>query len=141
MTILAVIASIAFPDYGELAASFNRQNALNQIEFDFRRARGEALSTGTRGIISFSSGGNVYSYGFDYVPYASPAAAESEEFRRELPANITVASDIPVLFDSRGYLVDVNGNLTTANLTLSYDGASFCTGSVLSTGTISFNCN
>jgi prepilin-type N-terminal cleavage/methylation domain-containing protein len=140
MAILAILAAIAVPDYSEVSGSFNRQASVSQVEFDLRRARAEALAAGTRGVVSIGGGGAQYSFGFDYLPYAEPAAAETEEFRRRLPAKITFSSSVELIFDSRGYLVDEDGNLTSAALSLSFDGTSFCSGTVLSTGTVTLSC-
>ena len=142
LAILAIVASSALPGYGQMFASFNRQNAVNQIEFDIRRARSEALADGTRGVIAFAGGGSEYSFGIDQLPYSNPAVANTQEFRRVLPKNVTASSSVPLVFDSRGYLINASsGAITSATLSINYEGTQFCSGSVFSTGTISLACN
>ena len=91
--------------------------------------------------MEIESGGGAYNFGFDNVPFNDPASADSGIFRRVLPTNVTLSSTADIIFDSRGYLVDVDGDLTSATLTISFDSSSFCSGTLEATGNLELDCN
>lgn len=130
-TILSLMAATSLP---VMKQSFDRKNARQQLEFDLRRAKNEAVSAGARGSLIFAADGKSYSFGIDISPYNNPAAADSVMFIRTLPTGITMTSNQAVLFNSRGYLIDINGALSTTTLILKENGTAFQSASVYPTG-------
>lgn len=80
MFILSVVAALAQPNLVELKASFDRKNARQNLEYDLRQARSEALSRSVRIITTLAADGKSYTVGEDVLPYetANGTAAVSK---------------------------------------------------------------
>lgn len=141
MVIMGILAATALADTDDLMASFRRSNGVNQVEFDLRRARADAIANGSRVIVGLGTGGETYTYGLDTLPFSDPAVADTQEHNRDLPKNVSVTTTVDLIFDSRGYLIDVDGVLQTATLSIRYSGAEFCAGTVRSTGNLEIDCS
>ena len=133
-----VMNSLATPYLAETTASFRRNEARSTIEADLIRARTLAAREGSRAILSISSDKESYSFGFDYAPYSDPPTADSIEFNRNLPSNITVEATQTIIFNSRGMLVDTSATLTTTTMNLLFDERQFSQLSIYPTGAIEF---
>jgi len=138
MGLFSVLAFAGAVQFGELMGSFNRNNARHELEFDVSRIRSEAGAEGTRVVLVIGADRSSYSVGFDRLPYASPPVIEVPLFRRNLPNDVTVAATQPLIFDSRGYVINEAGQLTNTVLTLSYQGTSYLTATVYPTGHVAF---
>lgn len=127
-----VLSFIGFKD------SFNRTQAKYQFESDIRRARNEAVSAGGRAIVRIASPYRSYSIGIDYYPFSGTNTADKTLFSRTLPDGMTVTSSQPLIFDSRGYLVDSSGSPASSTVRMSSKTeANFFQATVYSTGGIS----
>ena len=123
--ILSIVGLSAVPATRAMLSSVERGESLNQIEFDLRRIRTEAVATGLLSVFKVNAGGHTYSAGFDLLPYASPPAIEQTAFGGELPDTVTLSSATPIYFDSRGFLVDAASDPTSCEVILSSNGASY----------------
>ncbi len=140
LAIGSILAASVTMQYPHLVASFNRKNGLNQLEFDFRRARAESVAAGTRGVFKVEAGLNAYGFGLDALPYSDPAAADNPKFRRQLPMGVTIAP-VTVVLDSRGFVIDPDtGSPTTGEISLQYQGEEYCAVTVSTIGTLSMSC-
>jgi Tfp pilus assembly protein FimT len=133
ITLASAIAGVNMPS---IIRSFNRSAAVQSLTSDIVRARNEATKEGTRIVFSVAGDAKSYTVGYDYIPYSSPAAIDSgaTSFKQVLPNQVTLSASQTIIFNSRGYLVDVNGQLTTTTVTLSYRGVSFKTATIYPTG-------
>lgn len=138
MGLFSVLAFAGALQFGELMGSFNRNNARHDLEFDVSRIRSEAGAEGTRVVLVIGADRSFYSVGFDRLPYASPPVIEVPLFRRNLPNDVTVTATQPLIFDSRGYVINEGGQLTNTVLTLAYQGANYLTATVYPTGHVAF---
>ena len=140
MGISGILLASATMQYSDVVASFNRQNGLNALEFDLRRARSEAIASGTRGVLKLDTGGGGYSFGLDLTPYNDPVNFDSQSFRRTLPSNVSVTGST-IVIDSRGFVIDsTTSSPTSASFTVQYNGVNFCTIGLTPIGTISISC-
>jgi len=138
LVIAASLMAIALPGQSALHDSFNRGTALKQLQGDLRRARSEAVGSGTRTVLSIAPDGSTYEVGFDYQPYNSPPAMDIVTFRGILPNKITLASSIPIVFDPRGYAIDDSGANTQVTVELKEDGSTYTTGTIYAAGFMIF---
>lgn len=140
ITIFSIFATVAIPNVVALKSSFDRHSGKGQVEFAIRRARNEAIAKGTRAVLQFARDGGSYSFGYDYSPYNTPPAEDIVSYVRDLPSEITAIATQTIIFNSQGNLVDQNGDLTQLEITLSYLGHSYCSGTVLATGDLDYAC-
>lgn len=113
VSIFFLILAAGIPQYSELSHSYLRNQASQQFKFDLKRFRTETLAEGTRGIVNIDSAGKTYSFGYDHLPFNDPPNFDSEIYSRTLPENIYLQGTDQIIFDSRGYAVDEDGNLAT----------------------------
>lgn len=98
VAIFGILAAMGVSNYPELAEGVTRANARQQFEFDVRRARASASSEGAIAVLEIGMGGDSYSVGLDYAPFAAPPAPDEVLFTRELDSSITIgASDDDLL--------------------------------------------
>lgn len=133
ISIFAIISGLAIPSIVAAQASFLRNNAVAQLEFDLRRAREQAMERGALGILQVNPDGTSYTFSLDFLPRSSPPAADEVIFTSALPERITIAAD-PLYLSSRGFVVDELENPATIAVDLMYDGQSFCAANVYATG-------
>lgn len=138
MGLFSILAFAGALQFGELVGSFNRNNARHDLEFDISRIRSEAGAEGTRVVLVVGATRTSYSIGFDRLPYASPPVIEVPLFRRNLPNDVTITGTQPLIFDSRGYVINEAGQLTNTVLTMSYQGRPYLTATVYPTGHVAF---
>jgi len=139
IALLAILTAVGVLNYSEFKDSFDRSNSLKQIEFDIRRAKAFAVKEGTRGILAPLNNGSSYSFGYDYLPFTVPAVADNQIFLQNLPGKVTVDFDSPLIFDSRGYLIDDFGALVTQKIELSQNGIQFAALEIFPTGAIEYD--
>lgn len=140
MTLFSIMIGTAVVKVPALVNSFNRNAALQNVEFDLRRARAEAIAQGARGVVTILPGGNQYTFGIDYSPYSDPPVADSITFSRTLPRDVTFTSSEDILFDPGGYIIDAHSILNSSEVTLSQDGTTFCNGTIFSPGDLEITC-
>ncbi len=135
ITICGLIAATAIPQYRDVTAVLARDAAVKQLDFDVRRAKADAVAQGVRTVLTIASDDSSYTVGVDRVPFSSPPVADEVITNGKLPYSTKVSTtNNRLVFDSRGFLVDDNGNPITGLLTFTQNGATFATGTVYSTG-------
>lgn len=145
MSISAILMAIALPQMSDLKASYNQLNAKSYFVQDLKRAQAEAITQGCRGIIKIAANMRSYYFGCDYLSYdVDPnPSPDMQRFKRNLPPQITLSSDAPIIFNSRGQAVDIDyiiSNLTVTFTETNGQGVNqFATGTLLGTGVFSFN--
>ena len=138
LTIMMILAATAIPGYMEMNAASQRGNRLHEVEFDLRRARNEAIARGSRVVFQTSADGKSYTLGFDDLPYNSPASEDETLIARTLGEIVSISANTTLIFDSRGFLVNESGVLTTGALELRSNADIFSTCSISPTGVVSF---
>ena len=138
LTISAIIAGIGILNHNNWSDSFQKKNARQQLELDLRRARQDTMAEGSRGVVTISASGTIYTFGFDYAPYSSPAAIEKVVFNKNLPSDVTLSTSSTIIFDSRGQSVDVNGVLTPVTVTVTLRGQAAIVGTLYPIGYLDF---
>lgn len=139
IALMSIVTAMGVSQLPELIQSVDRNNARHELEFDVARAQSEAAAYGTRLVLAVGSGGTSYSMGFDNLPYAAVPAIEQHIFTRRMRNNMTLSTSQPVVFDSRGFLVDANGTLTTTTITVSHRGVPTLSAVLYPTGHIDFD--
>lgn len=137
--VFAALAAIAIPDGTGLRGSFARANGLNQFRADLANARSSATAEGARTSIVVAADGKSYEVGYDYMPYGASPVIERRIARTELPEGVTISASVPLMFDSRGYLITAAGAQTTSSVTLRHRGDLFGTGTVFASGASIFD--
>jgi len=143
LTVIAVVGiamQMSFPVLSGVSASIERMNVRGYVLQDLRRAQAETVTHGCRGVFSLSTAGSSYSFGCDYLDY-DPAGTPSPDvviFRRTLPKGFSLTTDGPIIFNSRGQIVAVDGMIDERELELidASTGAAttFENGRILGTG-------
>lgn len=136
IAILAVVSSFAVMSNSGLQRSFQRSNARQEFAFALRRAQVEATKEGTRVVFDAPAGASTYRFGFDYIPYNSPAAMDTTVATLALPSSITINFSSTLILDSRGYITDSDGLLVQRTVTLLQDGAQFASATIYPTGVV-----
>lgn len=114
LTVIAmagIAVQMSFPVLSGVSSSIERMNVRGYVLQDLRRAQAETVTHGCRGIFSLSSTGSSYSFGCDYLDY-DPAGTPTPDvifFRRNLPKGFSLTTDAPIIFNSRGQIVAVDG--------------------------------
>lgn len=145
LAIIGIVGFLGLPQLSVIADSFDRLNARTVFIQDLKQAQAQALTEGCRGIFTFSEGGNVYTFGCDYLGYdvSDPPSADSISFTRILPSDITISPSTQIIFSSRGLPVDASDILNTVAVTFtdSSEGTDFdfATGTLFATGLFSFD--
>ena len=140
IAIMSIVFAFAVPSFREMELSMDRGRSVRQLEADIRKVQGIGLSRGLRAILQFDSTGSSYSVGLDYAPYSETGVADEILERGELPSTVSMmTSASPIIFDSRGYLINHEGNFTSVELYLRQDGAVFLSGHIPPNGFLSFD--
>ena len=127
MVIIALIMVTGAPSYAKLRNSIYRSMTYEQIKLDLKRAKSMALAEGARSVLSIDNGNSNYTFGLDFPPYNSPAAADSVSFYTYFPENITLSSAETVVFNAQGQLIDSSEDLNETTITMKLDGTTFAT--------------
>jgi type II secretory pathway pseudopilin PulG len=141
-SIVGVTTILSLPT---IKAPFDRLNARAQLVQDLKRAQAEAVTVGCRGIFRVAANGESYSFGCDLLPYDedNPPQEDVVSFSRSLPHLLTMSVSGPIIFNSRGNVVDPWGDMTNIaiNLNQSVNGAptSYVSATLLGTGALEFN--
>lgn len=138
VALLGILALIASANLNELLVSIYSTSARNELEADVSRARAEALAEGARAIITISADSKSYTVGLDYMPFSDPPVSEVTLFERELPNTISVIANQTIIFDSRGYLITSDGDITSTDVTLNAAGTPFADGTIYPTGALEY---
>lgn len=139
LVVFSILALIAIPTIPEVLGSLRRDQARQQLEFDLRRARTEAITEGARGIVTVAGDGASYTVGFDNVPYNNPVASDTVLLTRQLPDGITITASDSIIFDARGRAVDINGAMTTVTFGLSLHADLFQAATLYPVGIFEFD--
>lgn len=139
IAIMGIMFIIAVPSFREMQASMDRGRAIRQFEADIRKIQGIALSRGLRAIIVLDGSGSFYSIGLDYAPYSDTGVPDEIISRAAFPANVSLSVGDSIIFDSRGYLIDTDGNFSSTAIEMRQNGESFLSGNIPSNGFISFD--
>lgn len=126
MVVLSLTAILSVVGVSQLATmNSNAENSMAAQLFstDIMRAKFEASSRGCRVIVKQAANGLSYTIGPDCSPYSAVPTADSILTIRFLPTNMLLSMPVPIIFDSRGFHIDVNGALTTTSATLSRSGS------------------
>ena len=135
LAITALFAIIAIPQYRAVAAAFARDGAVQQIEYDIRRAKAEAVSRSVHGVIEVSTDGETCTVGVDLVPFASPPEIDEVISEGTMPSTTSIeTADNRLIFDSRGFLIDDTGAPITGTINFNQDDQLYAVGTIYSTG-------
>lgn len=134
--LFAILTHSALSGFPELMRSVNRNTARQQLEFDFKRARAEALSHGARGVLTVNASGTGYSLGIDYAPF--DGTNDVDVFTRELPTGVLLTLSTPLIFSSSGYTIDTAGALTSVTVTLGDDEGTILSGTLYPVGSLDY---
>lgn len=139
MSIFGILCSTATSYFPRLLESFSRNNARQAFEYDMRRAQKEATAEGARIIVTPQS--TYYTIGLDAYPYDANYTPDSILVRRNLPTGIRISATARIIFNSAGYLIDENSNLTKVNWSMTQHNSTFITGCIFSTGYVAYACS
>ena len=104
------------PYVEDLAGSFERRQAIVQFQSDLQYTRAKATEHGARAILDLQSGGTNYTIGIDSPPYSDPATADQVYNSKNFDGEVTATTSRTIMFDSRGFLVDINGDPVNGNI-------------------------
>ena len=127
------------PHVEDLAGSFERRHAIIQLQSDLQQTRAKATAEGTRAILALQSGGTSYTLGIDEPPYSDPATADDVILSRSFDGEVSATASRTIIFDSKGFLIDVNGDPVTATFVLNYRGVTYRSGTIQATGSIEYD--
>ncbi len=145
LSIAILLGGLALPEVGKLRATFNRMNAQAYLAQDLKRAQAESVTQGCRGIFVIAPDGQSYSFGCDYLEYstADPPQPDVVTLTRHLPEGVILTTPSPIIFNSKGQAVDVDGIISNLTISLKYvaNGSveEFAVGLLLGTGVFSFS--
>jgi prepilin-type N-terminal cleavage/methylation domain-containing protein len=143
LALISIVAAITLPQIPLLQESFSRIDAKAQLLQDLKRAQAQAITEGCRGVFRFAADSKSYSYGCDYLPYttANPPSPDTVVFMRKLPSRITIESDQPIIFNSRGQSVDIDYIISTNSIRLRENPSNgvIASGTLLGTGVFSYD--
>jgi prepilin-type N-terminal cleavage/methylation domain-containing protein len=133
LSILGVLSLMGMSRMFELQSSFRRHEARQMFLSDIKRARAAALSQGAR-VHILPTTANEYEIGVEYRPYEATPSADSILFRRDLGSSVEMVLSDTISFDSRGYLIDEDGEMTSVTFSLTDQGAEFEAGTIFALG-------
>jgi prepilin-type N-terminal cleavage/methylation domain-containing protein len=139
LTLGVILTGMALPEYRATRDSFSRLDAPRQLDFHLRRARSEALASGSRVIVASADSAGGYTVGHDYYPYSANATTDDTFLHEALPSGVTATFSRTIIFDTRGFLIDSAGLPVTATVTFNLRGAAFGTATISSIGVFSFS--
>lgn len=138
LSIISIVSGYFVLNFFNLNAAVEKSDVLQQFEYDLRRARAEAAGEGARGILKLAANGHSYTVGIDRPPYSSaPIQADTVLYTRKIPTHFTLTLGQTIVFDSRGFLIDTNGNMTTVAYSLSGSEVTSISGQVTALGAVS----
>lgn len=127
LTLSMMLVAIAVPNFAALDASFRRMQGRSQVEGDILYARSLALKEGGRVAIIPSQDGTSYKINVGHAPYGAYPGTSTEISARSFPSGVTLVSRDPLVFDSKGHLVNADGEMVKASLVLSWKAKPFVT--------------
>ncbi len=134
LLIMSTISAIGVSQLAELQSSFARNSARREFLHDLMRTKNEALSAGARAIIQVAADGMSYDVGLDYLPFSNPAVSERALFKRDLGLGVSMSTNQTIVFDSRGFLVNSSGAITSTNVSFLNNGSSYYSATIYPTG-------
>ena len=136
LSLSLMFVAIAVPNFVMLDASFRRSVARTQIQGDLVYIRSMALKEGGRAALIPSADGTSYTVEIGHAPYAGFPGTETEVVRKSLPSGTAIRTVGPLVFDSRGHLIDSSGNMKGASVILSWKKKDYATVSLCPVGFI-----
>lgn len=136
IAISLVLLAIGVTGWSQTLGAFNRSSTISLLVSDIQRAKSEAITNGGRGHFEFLNATNTYRFVMDYPPYDTPLATEHVVFTGELPNGITVEPSQPLLFNSRGFIIDTSGDISSLTLNISQNDEPFESMTVYPTGRV-----
>lgn len=136
IAISSILLAVVENSYSKISNSLNKSMTLEQIKSDFSRARSLALSKSGRVVLLIDNDNNSYSFGIDYAPFNSPAAADSNLFQTTFPKQISVVESETIIFGASGKLIDESGDNNQVDLDLKYNNVDFANLTVYLSGFI-----
>lgn len=139
--VATLVGVIAIPQFSTLRGSMDRVNARSYVLQDLKRAQAESITQGCRGIFKIAGDNKSYSFGCDYLAYDTAADPSSDvtSFIRNMPTNIEISADAPVIYNSRGQAIDTGYALTNVNVSLTENGTEFASGIISGSGVFSYD--
>lgn len=154
ISLIGIFAGVAILGFQSMRESYERMDVLTVFANDISLARLKSVTEGGRGILVVDSGANSYSFGYDYLfpDYSTvpPIIYDPTgyEFTTELPDGFEIsivlegsapAVHTPVIFDSKGRVIDEFGVLRSHTITLTKDGVAYRTAVLSPGGVLTFN--
>ncbi len=136
LSLSAMLVAIAVPNFAALDASFRRMQGRSQVEGDLLYARSLALKEGGRVAIIPSEGGASYTINVGRAPYAAYPGTGVRILTRSFPSGVTLVRRDPLVFNSKGHLINEDGTMVKASLVLSWKAKPFATISLCPMGFI-----
>ncbi|HMO17427.1 MAG TPA: prepilin-type N-terminal cleavage/methylation domain-containing protein [Oligoflexia bacterium] len=136
MLITSILASVAIPKIGELRDVRHRSAAKFQVSQHLRWIQAKSVEQGCRGLVKISPNGKRYELGCDYIPFDSndDPSIETKFSEYELPGGVSISTDNPIIFSTRGQSIDQNGGHRTVTVKLSIHSKIYETGILRASG-------
>ncbi len=153
VALMGIFAGISTLGFQKVRESYSRMDVLSTFANDVSLARLQAVSEGGRGIMILNADQDEYSFGYDYLEYdvTAPitydtAILTSHQFTTVLPDNFTMtitdATDpsvyTPIIFDSKGKVIDELGLLRSHTVTFYYNGTLYKQATITPGGALTF---
>lgn len=143
MVVVAMVSILTFTgaqQYLSTLGAFTRMTAISKFQSDVQRARTESIAQGGRGIMIPALTGAGYQMGIDYWPFGSSVAIEKQLFTTDFGNEVGFEASGPIIFNSRGFLVDDAGAPTTITMSFTFRGGQYCAGELYSSGVLEMSC-
>jgi Tfp pilus assembly protein FimT len=136
LSFTAIMVAAAVPKMSEFRQVMHKNSAEFQVVQHFRWLQAKAVEQGCRGMLIVSQNKQSYSLGCDYIPFDDSADPQFDILldTHHLPGEVRMDIDDVVVFNTRGQVINSQGNLQTRAVTLSYYNEPFKTGSLRATG-------
>lgn len=136
VSLLGILMLVAVPEAISMYNSVNRNSARKSVISSVNQAKSIAQREGAIAIYETLDGGTTYRLGVDRFPYSTPPVIEEVISTGKFPVSLSVPLISKVFFDSRGYLVDSSGSLTTKSFSLKENSSSVTSFTVYASGMI-----
>lgn len=139
--VFSLVVAIASPSLSGTLDTFQKNSFLHHIIANLNESRAKALSEGARIIIKVEDSGDSYTVGLDNLPYSDEGDYDELINQVKLDSGNTLVAEDLIIFSSRGYLIDLNGEPTNIDLELFRHNQSFCSGSLYTVGAFEYDCS
>jgi Tfp pilus assembly protein FimT len=136
LSFTAIMVAAAVPKMSEFRQVMHKNSAEFQVVQHFRWLQAKAVEQGCRGILIVSQNKRSYTMGCDYIPFDDSADPQFDTLldTHHLPGEVRMDIDDIVVFNTRGQVINSQGNLQTRTVTLFYYSEPFKTGNLRATG-------